>query len=276
MSNKFLIKKHLETRSLLVHEYVGFKDSGEVMNVASFNHTDSNVEISFPNNSLKIYKDLIVYGNIITPNQIITEKSLPIEPNIISNPDPLSPKVIGKHGHAEGAFTIAEGTCSHAEGFGVNAKGYYSHAEGYRTLPQFGVAEGLASHIQGLNTFASGIASHAAGEITEARGNCSTVCGRLASDAGFDHCFVFGDGTKETFANDSEQFVVRAGGGFRILSHANCEISTYERGNILSWSYTDDTELGNVWLYMKPRCIHQAIKRIAEHVVKITGKPIGL
>jgi hypothetical protein len=79
--------------------------------------------------------------------------------------------------HAEGYFTIANGTRSHAEGSGTIASGTASHAEGQNTTAADAGchAEGIgtvayygASHAEGQNTTASNLASHAEGIGTTA------------------------------------------------------------------------------------------------------------
>jgi len=85
--------------------------------------------------------------------------------------------------HAEGSWTIAEGTYSHAEGIETTAAGFYSHAEG-----MFTAASGYGSHAEGSYATASGYGSHAEGQETAAEGDHSHAEGYATTASGnFSH-----------------------------------------------------------------------------------------
>ncbi len=136
------------------------------------------------------------------------------------------------------------GTASFAVGHGAKASGDYSSATGYLTLAsgQYSTAAGHTSVASGANSTAlgytaqaTGYSSSALGEFTVASGNDatalgayttadgshSTALGYTASTNGNDYSFVYGDGSATTNNDATNQFMVRASGGFKLFDDAS-------------------------------------------------------
>jgi hypothetical protein len=131
-------------------------------------------------------------------------------------PDGWDDENVGHRSVAFGHNTAASGSESVAMGHSTTASGEQSTALGFQTT-----ATRDRSTALGDRTTASGFASLAAGSQTIASGSFSTAMGMLASTNSRNGSFVYGDvstgGTGTLVeATASNQFVVRASGGFRL------------------------------------------------------------
>jgi hypothetical protein len=145
----------------------------------------------------------------------------------------------GASSTAMGVSTTASGASSTAMGVSTTASGPGSTAMGVSTT-----ASGLGSTAMGVFTTASGSYSLATGWNTTASGAYSTAMGYKASTGGFDGSFVYGDYSPNVAiptSTASNQFIVRASGGFFFYTNSGSTVGARLLANANSWVTISDS-----------------------------------
>lgn len=139
---------------------------------------------------------------------------------------------VGYTGNWDDANT---GYYSFGGGVDPKASGNFSVALGY--YPE---ATGQSAVALGNETIASGKASFAAGSNSTASGNFSVALGRNA-DASKEGSFVFADNNSTPISPlANNQFLVRASGGFRLLTNAGGTTGVSLNAGGSSWNVVSD------------------------------------
>ncbi|MDH4064255.1 MAG: tail fiber domain-containing protein [Acidobacteriota bacterium] len=140
---------------------------------------------------------------------------------------------------AMGEGSVASAHASTAIGFRTTAGGTASVALGDNTT-----ASAPGSTAIGLGTTASGIASTALGYQTIAAGVGSVALGSYAVANG-NGSFVFADrsSSAQLFANNENEFVVRAASGARFFSSGSANLGPVLLPNAQDWSAASDVNL---------------------------------